>query len=90
MIKTNTLTEAVSEFHRIAGVEATELEEKKKVVDAALEKYCPKATEFPPTLHQAIRYSVFAGGKRIRPILSMAAFDIRSSYLHSTISLIFS
>lgn len=53
----------------------TYLEEKKKVVDAALEKYCPKATEFPQTLHQAMRYSVFAGGKRIRPILSMATFD---------------
>lgn len=53
----------------------TYLDEKKKIVDAALEKYCPKAMEFPPTLHQAIRYSVFAGGKRIRPILSMAAFD---------------
>jgi len=53
----------------------TYLEEKKKVVDAALEKYCPKATEFPQTLHQAMRYSLFAGGKRIRPILSMATFD---------------
>jgi len=53
----------------------TYLDEKKKIVDAALEKYCPKAMEYPPTLHQAIRYSVFAGGKRIRPILSMAAFD---------------
>jgi geranylgeranyl diphosphate synthase type II len=53
----------------------TYLDEKKKIVDAALENYCPKAMEFPPTLHQAIRYSVFAGGKRIRPILSMAAFD---------------
>ena len=53
----------------------TYLEEKKKVVDAALEKYCPKATEFPQTVHQAMRYSVFAGGKRIRPILSMATFD---------------
>ena len=57
------------------------LREKKEIVDSALEKYFPdrrgSAAEgvSPTSLHTAIRYSLFAGGKRIRPILSMAAFE---------------
>lgn len=42
-------------------------------VDAALDKYLPKETELPHSLHKAMRYSVFAGGKRVRPILMLAA-----------------
>jgi geranylgeranyl diphosphate synthase type II len=57
------------------------LQEKKEIVDSALEKYFPNRPDsagegvFPTSLHKAIRYSLFAGGKRIRPILSMAAFE---------------
>ena len=57
------------------------LQEKKEIVDSALEKYFPDRSDsagegvFPTSLHKAIRYSLFAGGKRIRPILSMAAFE---------------
>jgi geranylgeranyl diphosphate synthase, type II len=51
------------------------LNEKKEIVDVALERYFPKAPDFPPSLRQAIRHSLFAGGKRIRPILSIAAFE---------------
>jgi len=57
------------------------LEEKKEIVDLALEKYFPNQPDsigeeiFPVSLHKAIRYSLFAGGKRIRPILSMATFE---------------
>ena len=42
-------------------------------VDAALDKYLPKETELPHILHKSMRYSVFAGGKRVRPILMLAA-----------------
>ncbi|OGU14856.1 MAG: polyprenyl synthetase [Geobacteraceae bacterium GWC2_53_11] len=42
-------------------------------VDAALDRFLPKETELPHTLHKAMRYSVFAGGKRVRPILLLAA-----------------
>jgi geranylgeranyl diphosphate synthase type II len=57
------------------------LREKKDIVDSALETYFPNHPAsvaegvFPTSLHKAIRYSLFAGGKRVRPILSMAAFD---------------
>ncbi len=50
------------------------LREKKERVDSALERYCCREAQFPVSLHQAIRHSLFAGGKRIRPILCMAAF----------------
>ena len=42
-------------------------------IDAALDSYLPKESELPHSLHKAMRYSVFAGGKRVRPILMLAA-----------------
>ena len=44
-------------------------------VDAALERYLPKPPECPPLVSEAMRYSVFAGGKRLRPMLTLAAAD---------------
>jgi geranylgeranyl diphosphate synthase type II len=41
--------------------------------DEALERLLPPATQFPTSIHQAMRHSVFAGGKRLRPILCMEA-----------------
>ncbi len=51
------------------------LREKKEIIDSALERYFPKDTDVPPSLRQAIRHSLFAGGKRIRPILTLTTFD---------------
>ena len=42
-------------------------------VDAALNNFLPRETDLPFSLHKAMRYSVFAGGKRVRPILMLAA-----------------
>lgn len=44
-------------------------------MDAALERVLPPETEYPFSLYRAMRYSVFAGGKRLRPILAMAAYE---------------
>jgi geranylgeranyl diphosphate synthase type II len=49
------------------------LEEGRKLTDAALERLLPAANMRPTSIHQAMRHSVFAGGKRIRPILCMEA-----------------
>ena len=49
------------------------LEEGRKLADAALERLLPAASDRPSSIHQAMRHSVFAGGKRIRPILCMEA-----------------
>ena len=46
-------------------------EEDRIEVDASLDRLMPLATAQPPSIHQAMRYSVFAGGKRIRPILCL-------------------
>ncbi|PLY02594.1 MAG: polyprenyl synthetase [Desulfuromonas sp.] len=45
------------------------------LVDDALDHYLPDEERMPKNLHRAMRYSVFAGGKRIRPVLMMAACD---------------
>ena len=51
------------------------LGEKRKLVDELLSRYIPAASEEPKTLHAAMRYSVMAGGKRIRPILALATYE---------------
>ncbi len=51
------------------------LKERCQLVDAALDRYLPREDELPVSLHKAMRYSVFAGGKRVRPILMLAACE---------------
>jgi len=48
---------------------------RQKEVDRALDRFLPKPTVPPATLHKAMRYSLFAGGKRLRPILCLAAAE---------------
>jgi geranylgeranyl diphosphate synthase, type II len=49
------------------------LKEQQKLVDAALDRLVPLEDTAPATIHRAMRYSLFAGGKRIRPILCLEA-----------------
>jgi geranylgeranyl diphosphate synthase type II len=49
------------------------LEQGRIVIDQALERLLPPADQYPSSIHQAMRHSVFAGGKRLRPILCMEA-----------------
>jgi geranylgeranyl diphosphate synthase type II len=49
------------------------LEQGQAQTDAALERLLPPATQHPVSIHRAMRHSVFAGGKRLRPILCMEA-----------------
>ena len=46
-----------------------------KLIDKALDGFLPRATAKPATIHKAMRYSLFAGGKRIRPVLTLAAAE---------------
>ncbi|MEN9678406.1 MAG: hypothetical protein RIS76_4302 [Verrucomicrobiota bacterium] len=46
-----------------------------KAVDRALDRFLPKASAKPATIHAAMRYSLFAGGKRMRPALLLAAAE---------------
>ena len=45
------------------------------LIDDALERYLPRPPVCPPMISDAMRYSVFAGGKRLRPSLTLAAAD---------------
>ena len=47
------------------------LKQGQQAADAALERLLPQGTQYPQSIHQAMRHSVFAGGKRLRPILCM-------------------
>ncbi len=51
------------------------LSDRKKRVDMALREYIPPEHTYPTIIFQAVRYSLFAGGKRLRPILCMAATE---------------
>lgn len=51
------------------------IDQSMRQVDAALNRHLPKASAKPKTLHESMRYSVFAGGKRLRPILCKAAAE---------------
>ncbi len=54
------------------------LAETKRVVDEHLDRFIPSATDYPEHLHSAMRYSVFAGGKRMRPALVLATGEALS------------
>jgi geranylgeranyl diphosphate synthase type II len=49
------------------------LAERRREIDAALDRLAPAETTAPELIHRAMRYSLFAGGKRVRPILCLAA-----------------
>jgi geranylgeranyl diphosphate synthase type II len=51
------------------------VKERAAAVDAALDRVLPAETARPDTLHKAMRYSVFAGGKRLRPVLVIAGAE---------------
>jgi geranylgeranyl diphosphate synthase, type II len=56
-------------------------EEDRLAVDAALDRLLPPEQARPSIIHRAMRYSVFAGGKRVRPVLSIESSRIFSSDL---------
>jgi geranylgeranyl diphosphate synthase type II len=61
------------------------LKERKAIVDEALDQFLPGPDQFPPTIFESVRYSVFAGGKRLRPILCMAAADAVGGQGHDVV-----
>jgi geranylgeranyl diphosphate synthase, type II len=52
------------------------LHERRRLVDAALDGFLPSEDTRPPSVHRAMRYSVLAGGKRLRPILVIAGAEV--------------
>ena len=54
---------------------AAYLHDRRELADQALDVYLPPADSLPPRLHEAMRYAVFCGGKRLRPILVFAGAE---------------
>jgi geranylgeranyl diphosphate synthase type II len=52
------------------------LTERRKTVNDALEQIVAPGNTFPPSIHKAVRYSLLDGGKRIRPILTLSAYEL--------------
>src|SRR5437762_6713371 len=65
----------------------TYLKSRQKMIDRALDRYLPKENVRPATIHKAMRYSLFAGGKRLRPILCLAAAEACGGAVSSAIPL---
>jgi geranylgeranyl diphosphate synthase, type II len=61
-------------------------EEDRAAVDAALDRLLPPDKTPPPSIHRAMRYSVFAGGKRLRPILCLESARIFSPELEAAVT----
>jgi geranylgeranyl diphosphate synthase, type II len=64
----------VSAGAHAAGLDASAaMEALRQAADEALDRALPPESAWPATIHRAVRYSLFAGGKRIRPVLVLAA-----------------
>ena len=53
-----------------------DMKEKQEQVNIILDRYLPRKDEYPKDIHKALRYSVFAGGKRLRPYLTLSAYQM--------------
>jgi geranylgeranyl diphosphate synthase type II len=60
---------------------------RQKEVDRALDRFLPKESTPPATIHRAMRYSLFAGGKRLRPILCLAAAEACGGKINAALPL---
>src|SRR5437870_4450167 len=63
------------------------LREVSAMVDGALDRFVPPAKTRPKTIHHAMRYSLFAGGKRMRPALCLAAGQACGGQPHAALPL---
>ena len=53
-----------------------DLKEKQELVNIILDRFLPRKDEYPKEIHKAVRYSLFAGGKRMRPYLTMLSWQL--------------
>jgi geranylgeranyl diphosphate synthase type II len=60
---------------------------RQKQVDTALNRLLPRAATRPRTIHEAMRYSIFAGGKRLRPVITLAAAEVIGGKIEAALPL---
>ena len=62
------------------------LKSQTEIIDNELQRLVPEETAHPPTIHRAMRHSLMAGGKRIRPILCLEAARTLSDNIEGVVS----
>ncbi|MCB5230551.1 MAG: polyprenyl synthetase family protein [Candidatus Cloacimonas sp.] len=55
-----------------------DLKEKNELVNIAIDRFLPRKDEYPKQIHKAMRHTVFAGGKRLRPYLTVTLYNLFS------------
>ncbi|HEC93318.1 MAG TPA: polyprenyl synthetase family protein, partial [Candidatus Atribacteria bacterium] len=63
------------------------LSDKKSIIDKALDDFLPSEESPPSIIHKAMRYSVFNGGKRLRPILTLATAELLGKEIEMVLNL---
>ncbi len=53
-----------------------DIKEKKELVNIEIDRYLPRKDEYPKEIHKAIRHTLFAGGKRLRPYLMINTYKL--------------
>jgi geranylgeranyl diphosphate synthase type II len=66
---------SAASFHALSPNVQEYLSDRSEAVNRALDRYLPPASTKPATIHKAMRYSLFAGGKRMRPALCLGAAE---------------
>lgn len=62
------------------------LKDKKIIIDKALDEFLPTEEKSPSNIHKAMRYSVFSGGKRLRPILTLATAELLGKEIETVLN----
>lgn len=60
-----------------------DMKEKQELVNIILDRFLPRKDEYPKEIHKALRYSIFAGGKRLRPYLTLSAYGLYQENLEA-------
>jgi len=62
------------------------LMDKKNIIDKALDDFLPPEEKSPSIIHKAMRYSVFSGGKRLRPILTLTTAELLGEKIETVLN----
>jgi geranylgeranyl diphosphate synthase type II len=53
-----------------------DVKEKRELVNIIIDRFLPRKDEYPKVIHKAMRHTLFAGGKRIRPYLTIITYQL--------------
>src|SRR6056297_774941 len=59
-----------------------DMKEKRELVNIEIDRFLPRKDEYPKQIHKAIRHTLFAGGKRLRPYLLINTYELFATDMH--------